>query len=286
MLAQMLWALAAANDLTSGIKLYMDRQFRPAERVFRAALARNKNDSRAHLYLIRSLIGLGRNAEGLVELDRLLGTAKDPEVRFQAGKILRSLAEQRFTELERVAPNSAAVKELLGARFERTGDLEQALKHYREAAALDPKRPGVHYRAGNIQWRMRDLDGASAELRAELASNPHHGLANLRLGQILLAGDEHLQAIPHLERAVTAMSGSTEARKELGKAYKKADRTEDARRQWEIVARAKPDDDQVHYLLGNLLRESGESALAAKELELHRIILKRRRALSERKQQN
>ena len=74
-----------------------------------------------------------------------------------------------------------------------------------------------------------------------------------------------------------AMPDSVESRREAGKAYRKAGRTAEARALWESVARARPDDDQIHYLLGALYQQLGESALAKAELEKHRSVLERRR---------
>jgi tetratricopeptide (TPR) repeat protein len=100
------------------------------------------------------------------------------------------------------------------------------------------------------------------------------------MGQVLASRNENESAIAYLERSLGAMSDSTEARRDLGKAYRNVGRIADARREWETLARANPNDDQVHYLLGNLYRESGEAALAKRELEKHRQILDRRRALA------
>jgi len=79
------------------------------------------------------------------------------------------------------------------------------------------------------------------------------------------------------------MPESVLARRELGKAYRKIGRLQEARREWEAVVKARPEDDQAHYLLGNLYRELGEAALARQELEKHREILERRRLLAEKR---
>ena len=136
----------------------------------------------------------------------------------------------------------------------------------------------MHYRIGNVLWRQRDVDAAEKALAKELAINQHHPLAALRMGQILMARDDHAGAIPYLERSIAAMPESIEARRELGKAYAKAERLKDAQREWEAIATARPDDDQVHYLLGNLYREMGDQERARRELARHREILERRRA--------
>jgi protein O-GlcNAc transferase len=265
--------LAAAD----GVTLYQQRQFAAAESELRRRLAAQPGDAQSRLYLARTLVELGRVPEALAEINRALTGQADPEIRFQAGSIVRDLAEQRFADLERLAPDSAAARELAARHFERQGKLPEALREYRAAIAKEPGQPGLHYEAGNILWRMRELDTATDELQAELARTPHHGMANLRLGQILLTRNQAGQAVAFLEQAVDAMPESTDARRELGKAYRNLGRTADARRLWEAVAKARPDDDQVHYLLGNLYRQLGDGDRARRELNRHREILERRR---------
>jgi tetratricopeptide (TPR) repeat protein len=278
--AVVLLLLAATVDSSRGIEMYQQQQFAAAEQELRRVLAENPKDSAAQLYLIRALLQLERIPEALAHLEQVLAGNRDSELQFQAGRILRELAERRFAQLQAAAPGSAAVREFAGRRLEMNGDLAGALKEYKAAAAQDPHRPGIHYLIGNILWRMRETDAAAEELKLEIAATPHHGMANLRMGQVLASRNENESAIAYLERSLGAMSDSTEARRDLGKAYRNVGRIADARREWETLARANPNDDQVHYLLGNLYRESGEAALAKRELEKHRQILDRRRALA------
>jgi len=273
----MLLALAvlffAAAD---GVALYRHRQFAAAEAELRRVLATKPGDAQSRLYLARTLLELGRVPEALAEIDRALAGQTDPEIQFEAGNIVRDLAEQRFADLKRLAPDSAAVRELDARHYEQQGNLPEALREYRAAIAREPGRPGLHYEVGNILWRMRQLEAAGEELQAELARSPRHGMANLRLGQVFVAGNETTKAVAFLEQAVDAMPESTEARRELGKAYQKLGRLADARRQWEAVAEARPDDDQIHYLLGNLYRRMGLEDRGREELNRHREILQRR----------
>lgn len=223
----------------------------------------------------RKLVRENRIAEALAELERVLAASPDPDVKFQAGKLLRELAEQRAAHLAKVAPGSPAVHEMTGERLELEGKLEEALAEYRAA--------GSGYRTGTVLWKLRRLDEAADALKAEVTRAPHHAMANLRLGEVLIAKGEEPAAIPYLERAAAAMLESMEARRELGKAYRKAGRTADARRVWEEVARARPEDGQVHFLLGSLYREMGQMDLSRREMERHRRILERRRQASEKR---
>jgi tetratricopeptide (TPR) repeat protein len=281
LIGAVLLTVIATADVSRGIAMYNQRKFEAAEKELRSVLKRTPKNWTAKLYLARVLVEQHRIPESLAELDALLAESTDPEVTFQAGRIVRELAERRFTALEQVAPSGAPLHELAGRRLELKADLAAALKQYREAAQLEPHRPGIHYLIGNILWRMRELDEAEAELNAELNANPYHGMANLRLGQIHLAHSREAEAISLLERAVALAPEFLEARRDLGKAYRKLGRAADARREWEAVEKARPEDDQIHYLLGNLYRDLGDQTLAARELEKHREILKRRRVLSE-----
>jgi len=273
----LLWIVISFLAAADGVSLYQQRQFAAAESELRRSLAARPSDAKSRLYLARTLVELGRVAEALAEIDRALAGPADPEIQFQAGRIIRDLAERRFADLERLAPDSSAVRELAGRHLEQQGKLPEALREYRAAIAKEPGRPGLHYEAGNILWRMRELDAATGELQAELALSPHHGMANLRLGQVFLTRNQPAEAVTFLEQAVAAVPESPDARRELGKAYRSLGRTADARTQWEAVAKAHPDDDQVHYLLGNLYRQLGDADRARRELNRHREILVRRR---------
>src|SRR6266545_2757713 len=120
-------ALVCFLAALDGVKLYQQRQFAAAEPEFRRVLTVHPEDARARLYLARTLIELGRVPEALAEIERALATQADPEVRFEAGKISRDLAERRFADLHRLAPDSAAVRELAGRRLELQGKLADAL---------------------------------------------------------------------------------------------------------------------------------------------------------------
>lgn len=261
------------DTMARGTQAFHQRRFPAAEREFRRLSTRP-----ARLYLARTLIELQRFEEALAQLELVLAGNPDPETTFRAGEILRDLAERRLAALQREAPDSAAVPEMTGVSFERAGRLDDALRNYRHAAQIDPNRPGVHYRIGAILWRQRDLDAATIELQVELARTPDHGMANLRLGQVLLARDLATEAIPPLERGLAAMPGSPEAQRELGKAYRKVGRQQDARRVFEALARTRPNDDQVHFQLGSLYRELGLTAESQREFRLHSAILAKRSA--------
>lgn len=260
----------------AGLSAWRQRRFDAAEAAFRNALRRRPSDAMTRVWLARTLVELHRNPEAAAEIQKVLTGAVAPDVRLEAGRLLREMAERHLAQLQTVAPDSPAATELAGERYEWTGDLDAALAEYRAAAKSHDDRPGTHYRIGNILWLKRQTDEALIELQKELALNPQHGMANLRVGQLLLLNRAE-ESLPYFERALRAMPESIEARREAGKAYRKAGRNSEARALWESVAKARPGDDQVHYLLANLYRDLGENALFRVEIEKHRALLEHRR---------
>jgi Flp pilus assembly protein TadD len=275
------WALATAAP--SGVTLYQAQRFPEAERALREALRKQPSDPHARMWLARTLVELNRIPEALTELQRLVEAHPAPEIEMEAGRLLRRLAEQRFRSLSRQDDGQAAVSEIAGRRLEREGNFLAALARYQEAQTREPQRPGLHYALGSVYWKLREMEAAERNLRAELERTPEHGMANFRLGQVLIATGKEREAVVPLERAASAIPDRPEVRRELGKAYRKVGRIDDARRVWEAVALERPSDDQVHFLLGGLYRETGDLESSQRELNLHRKLLEDRRRLSERR---
>lgn len=271
-----------------GLTLYQARKFAEAELRYRAALQKQPHDSDLRLGLARTLVELNRIPEALSELERVLASrppspGPTPETELEAGRLLRRLAEKRFRDLNRMDEGQAAISEIAGKRFEREGNFPAALARYREALQREPGRSGIQYLIGSALWKLREMEAAEKHLRAELAINPSHGMANFRQGQILLADNREIQSIPYLEKAMAALPDRVEIRRELGKAFRKAGKLASARAEWEQVERLRPEDDQVHFLLGGLYRELGEATLSASHFNLHRQLLEKRRSRSERR---
>jgi predicted Zn-dependent protease len=266
-----------AAQTPSGVEQYRNRNFLQAERTLRTALKADPKDERARLYLAKTLIELKRTAEALAVLQPLTTQTAKAESRLEAGRLLRQLAESRFRALQRAAGGTAATMEIAARRLEREGNFTAALEQYRAVQRLEPERPGIRFSIGSVLWKMRDFPAAEPELRAELAVRPGHSMANLRLGQLLMMTDRETEAIPHLEQAHKAMPHLIDIARELGKAYRKAGRLQDARSAFEAVAAARPEDDQIHYLLSSLYRELGEAERANDELRKHRDLLRKKR---------
>lgn len=236
----------------------------------------------------RTLVRSGRIVEALRQIRELeRQKPNDPNLQFELGEILQELAGSRAERLQKLAPASPQAHELIGKLLESHQKMAEAVAEYEKAARADPSLPGIHFLIGNIYWKQRDFEAAKPALEAELKLNPHHALANLRTGEMLLVtdGDTPQKAIPYLQKATADPHIGLEAHRELGKAFRLARKYQEAYRELELVVRQRPDDELVHAQLAALYRDQGNGKAARKELELHRQILHRKREVSLKERQ-
>lgn len=241
--------------------------------------------SRPLIEATRKLIQQGKVVDALRNLAILeKQSANNPEARFAIGEIFQELGALRAAQLQRVAPESAAAHELLGQSFESQGKLEDALAEYRRAVEKNPAAPGLHFLIGNVDWKLKEADAAQAELKQELKLNPHHAMANLRMGQIVLETqrDEPLRAVVFLREAATDARSSLEAHRELGKALRLAHKFPEAVHELQLVASQRPNDDSVHAQLAALYKDLGDRERARQEIAIHARILSERSQASQK----
>jgi Flp pilus assembly protein TadD len=194
------------------------------------------------------------------------------------------LAALRAEQLQRVAPDSAAAHELLGKSLEAQGKLNEALAEYRKALEKGPTTPGLHFLAGNLEWKLKNLDAAEAELLDELKLDPHHAMANLRMGQIVLETqrDQPWRAVAYLTEATADEKSLLEAHRELGKALRLSHKLPEALKQLQFVESQRPNDVLVHAQLAAVYKDLGDRERARQEIEIHARILRQRLEASQR----
>lgn len=105
---------------------------------------------------------------------------------------------------------------------------------------------GLIYREKNQRGPAIEELSRAVELRPDLVE------AHLQLATYMLEAGNAAGAVPHLEAAVRFDNENVQARLNLGDAYRLLDRTTDARRELEWVAKVAPNRPEVHYNLGLL----------------------------------
>ncbi len=196
------------------------------------------------------------------------------------------MAVQAAFDIARVAPDSVWGHQAMGEAYESRQFYDLAIMEYRKALEKDPGRPGVRYRLGEAMLAKESDPGQAVEaleqFEMELAANPGHASAALRVGQILEARSGPKEALEYYERAVRMRPEFAGARMALGKALLGLGRVEEATRNLESAAESNPTDASIRYQLARAYREAGDKEAQQRELAEYRRLQSERRQLDQR----
>jgi tetratricopeptide (TPR) repeat protein len=132
----------------------------------------------------------------------------NPSLLYTSYRIHSSMMAESLLSLSLVAPDSAQFHQAIAHELQRTQNLAGTIKNLREALALDPNLPGIHFELAEALHATDDQQlHAEAEEQYKLAaeSNPGDPKAASRMGDIevdkgdLDAGEKDYQQALRLE---------------------------------------------------------------------------------------
>lgn len=179
------------------------------------------------LQLQRAYTGLQQDdkaVEVALELTRLY--PDDPEVLYHGGRLFSNYAYLATLKLARVAPSSPWMHQAAGEANESQGLHDAAIREYRQVLALDPGRPGIHYRLGRVLLSRAQQSGADTEVgkaeaakefEQELRLDPTNANASYELGEMQRQAGQLDKARELFEAAVKHYPDFGEARVGLGR---------------------------------------------------------------------
>lgn len=180
----------------------------------------------AGLQLQRAYTGLERHAEAVnVALQLAQLYPKDPEILYHASRLYANFAYVTLLSLAEVAPDSLWVHLAAGEANESQGRYDTALKEYRAALAIDPKRPGIHFRLGRVLLARAEqgTNGADREGEAlkefaqELRDDPTNANAAYEIAEIHRKAGDLVSARTFFETALQHYPDFEEALVGLGR---------------------------------------------------------------------
>jgi len=236
------------------------------------------------LQLLRAHAGLQQHAQAAevaLELSRLY--PDDPEVLYHSGRLFANLAYVQTMKLSRVAPSSVWMHQAAGEANESQGFYDPAIREYREVLALDPRRPGIHFRVGRaLLARAQQGGGAAAsasreeamkEFEDELRLDPSNASASYELAEIYRKAGELDKARALFEAAVKQYPDFEEARIGLGRVLIAQQQPEQAVTQLQKAISRNPANEVSRYQLsvayGRLGRAAEQQAALAEFQRLH-----------------
>lgn len=233
------------------------------------------------LQLERAYTALNRDRDAVqvaLELDRLY--PNDPEVLYHNGKILGNFAFLSMQRLSQVAPGSVWRHEALAEAAESQNSFDVAMSEYRQVLALDPHRPGIHYRLGRtLLARARqtassdDLAAAEGEFEKELEINPQNENAAYELAEVHRNAGQLAESEKLFEQALRLHPDFEEAQLGLASVLMSEQKPREALPHLQMAIKLDPENEVAWYRLSQLQRNLGNDVEAkqdfAKFQELH-----------------
>src|SRR5450755_2140065 len=170
------------------------------------------------LQLVRAYTGLQSDrkaVETALELNRLF--PNDPEILYQTSRIYANFAYLTLRKLADVAPSSLWRHQAAAEAYESQGTFDLAISEYREVLAIDPARPGIHYRIGRVllsRSRSGQSDSqaeALKEFELELQLDSTNANAAYEIGEIYRKSGQLDKAHDYFNTALKTYSDFEEA---------------------------------------------------------------------------
>jgi predicted Zn-dependent protease len=232
------------------------------------------------LQLLRTYSGLGRDSDA-VETALALNKAypNDPEVLYHTGRIYGNFAYIVMEKLHDQAPNSIWMLQAQGEANESQKDYDAAIIAFNHVLALDPHRPGIHYRLGRVylaRWREsqkpEDRESARKEFQAEMENDPGNGNAAYELAK-MAADDNNLdEARKQFEALIARFPDFEEALVGLGGVYLQSQAGSQAVTPLQRATKLDANDEVAWYRLAQAERAAGNRDAAQKALDTFRSL--------------
>jgi predicted Zn-dependent protease len=232
------------------------------------------------LQLLRAYTGLGRDSDA-VETALALNKAfpNDPEVLYHTGRIYGNFAYIVMEKLHDEAPNSIWMLQAQGEANESQKDYDAAIIAFNHVLALDPHRPGIHYRLGRVylvRWQQsqkpEDRESARKEFQAEMEIDPGNGNAAYELAK-MAADDNNLdEARKQFEALIARFPDFEEALVGLGGVYLQSQAGAQAVVPLQRATKLDANDEVAWYRLAQAERAAGNRDAAQKALETFRTL--------------
>jgi cytochrome c-type biogenesis protein CcmH/NrfG len=171
--------------------------------------------------------------------------------------------------LAMAGPESARMHQVMGDELARQGNIEGAIRNYRDALKTDTHLPGVHFRLAemlNSSSGPTDREAAEKEYIAALADDPLDAKSENRLGEIAFGRSDLKGASAHFSKAVELQPDDAEANLGLAKTLMSLQEPQKAEKYLDHAVKLDPYNSAIRFRLASLYRQMGRSADAEREI--------------------
>jgi tetratricopeptide (TPR) repeat protein len=195
----------------------------------------------------------------------------DSGVLYASYRIYSDLAGEAMLSLSLVAPHSAQMHQLMAHELARQGQLDAAIRNYKEAAKLDPNLPGIHFElaeALNASGAQQNKDEAKKEYEAALSANKFDEKSECRLGAIAYDAGDLKQSLSRYSDALRFQPGDLDANLGMAKVLIEMNETTKAMAFAEHAVQIDPTSAEAHFRLSAIYRQEHRIEDSKHEIEL------------------
>ena len=216
------------------------------------------------LELTKAYTGLQRDNEAVEVASKLRGLyPDDPEILYEASRLYANASYLALMKLRSVAPTSAWMHQAAAETYESQAQYDLAIREYRAVLALNPNRPGVHFRLGRAIQRARQANWqteAQMEFQRELQLDPGNANAAYEMGELYRESGDFAQARSFFEGALKNFPDFEEAQVGLGRTLIALGKPELARAPLQKAIALNPEDAIGYYQLALAYKATGNTA--------------------------
>jgi tetratricopeptide (TPR) repeat protein len=199
----------------------------------------------------------------------------DPDVLFLAVHTYSDLSTRASLELASTAPSSYQAHELNAESLEIQGKWDEAAQEYGQILKQNPRLPGIHYRLGRILVSKPNFSPevaaeAKKEFEQELEIDPSNAGAEYVLGELARQAEQWDEAIKHFSQAAKLDASFGDAWLGLGSSLISVKKFSEAIPPLESAVKLEPQNPTGHYQLGVAYSRTGRKEDADREFALHR----------------
>ena len=191
-------------------------------------------------------------------------------VLYTSYRIYSDLAGESMLSLSLIAPHSAQMYQVMAHELARQGQMDAAIRNFREALKLNPSLPGLHFElaeALNASDTQQGKEEAKKEYEAALSVNSFDEKSECRLGKIAYQAGDLKASLSHYSRAVELQPDDPEANLGLAKDLMDMKESQKAQALLEHAVHLDPTNPEAHFRLATIYRQEGRIADANAELD-------------------
>ena len=183
-------------------------------------------------------------------------------------------AEQILMDMMRTEEyKNPMIRHYLGVVYLRKGELNRAIKEFKEAININPDDLGSHFKLAECYFKKGEFEKAIQEAKITLNIHPYNIRALIMLTDIYTRKGQYHKALEYIKKAVNVEPEDKELRLRYANALALVRRYDEAFKEYNYLVEKAPDDPGVYNGMGvtYFFINDFENAIKylSKEIELH-----------------